>query len=197
MAIEELFSQLSLCIGSEFMSEILHPKINNRKIGKVNRLHNRIEALVWALGIVLAHILQKVSQPNGLASLNHGTGTVQYGRGQLGSIWWKKRCPQPFSSLSVISLCLHSLPLFLHVWIQIYNGNTDPDPQWSWIRSGSTTLVNSHLPDRPPLPGCSWSRRAGCCWEWSQSPSGRSSGEPCHQTGFYKQITLINWGTGI
>ena len=86
MAIEELFSQLSLCIGSEFMSEILHPKINNRKIGKVNRLHNRIEALVWALGIVLAHILQKVSQPNGLASLNHGTGTVQYGRGQLGSI---------------------------------------------------------------------------------------------------------------
>ena len=34
------------------------PKINNRKIGKVNRLHNRIEnfpALFWALGIVLAH----------------------------------------------------------------------------------------------------------------------------------------------
>ena len=35
--------------------------INNRKIGNVNRLHNRIEpfpALFWALGIVLAHILQ-------------------------------------------------------------------------------------------------------------------------------------------
>ena len=35
--------------------------INNRKIGKVNRLHTRIEpfpSLFWALGIVLAHILQ-------------------------------------------------------------------------------------------------------------------------------------------
>ena len=37
------------------------PQINNRKIGKVNRLHNRIEpfpALFWALDILLAHILQ-------------------------------------------------------------------------------------------------------------------------------------------
>ena len=36
-------------------------KINNRKIGKVNCLHNRIElfpALFWALSIILAHILQ-------------------------------------------------------------------------------------------------------------------------------------------
>ena len=56
---------------------------------KVNRLYNRIEpfsALFWALSIVLAHILQKVTQPASLASLNHGTGTVLYGRGQLGSI---------------------------------------------------------------------------------------------------------------
>ena len=56
---------------------------------KANRLYDRIEpffALFLALGIVLAHILQKVTQPAGLASLNHGTGTVLYGRGQLGSI---------------------------------------------------------------------------------------------------------------
>ena len=30
------------------------------------------------LGIVLAHILQKVTQPAGLASLNPGTGTAGY-----------------------------------------------------------------------------------------------------------------------
>ena len=56
---------------------------------KANRLHNRIEpfpALFWALGIVLAHILQKVTQPAGLASPNSGTGTALNGRGQLGSI---------------------------------------------------------------------------------------------------------------
>ena len=56
---------------------------------KANRLYNRIEpfsALFLALSIVLAHILQKVTQPAGLAALNHGTGTVLHGRGQLGSI---------------------------------------------------------------------------------------------------------------
>ena len=41
--------------------------------------------LFWAIGIVLAHILQQLTQPTGLASLNRGTGTVLYGRGQLGS----------------------------------------------------------------------------------------------------------------
>ena len=41
--------------------------------------------LSWALGIVLVHILQQEAQPAGLACLNHGTGTVLYGRGQLGS----------------------------------------------------------------------------------------------------------------
>ena len=51
---------------------------------KANRLHNRIEpfpALFWALGIVLVHILQKVTQPASLASPNSGTGTALYGRG--------------------------------------------------------------------------------------------------------------------
>ena len=65
---------------------------------KVNRLYIIIEpfsALFWALGIVLAHILQKVTQPASLASLNHGSGTVLYGRGQLGSIRVKKRPPPP------------------------------------------------------------------------------------------------------
>ena len=56
---------------------------------KANCLYNRIEpfsALSLALGIVLAHLLQKVTQPAGLASLNHCTAcTVLYGRGQLGS----------------------------------------------------------------------------------------------------------------
>ena len=36
-------------------------KYSNNKMAKSNRLHNRIEpfsALFWALGIVLAHILQ-------------------------------------------------------------------------------------------------------------------------------------------
>ena len=59
--------------------------MNNRKIGKVNHLHNRIEtfpALFWALDIVLAHILKQLTQPAGLASLNSGTGTVLYGRVQ-------------------------------------------------------------------------------------------------------------------
>ena len=39
--------------------------------------------LFWALGIVLAHVLQQVTQPAaGLASLNYGTGTVLYGSGK-------------------------------------------------------------------------------------------------------------------
>ena len=40
----------------------------------------------WVLGIALAHILKQLTQPDGLASLISGTGTVLYGRGQLGSI---------------------------------------------------------------------------------------------------------------
>ena len=57
-------------------------------MARANRFHNRIEpfsALFWALSIVLEHILQLVTQPAGLASLNSGTGTVLYGRVQLGS----------------------------------------------------------------------------------------------------------------
>ena len=45
-------------------------------MGKANRLCNRIEpfaALFSALGNVLAHILQQVTQPAGLASLNYDT----------------------------------------------------------------------------------------------------------------------------
>ena len=55
---------------------------------KAIRLYNRIEpfSALFSLGIVFAHILQWVTQSAGLASLNHGTGTVLYGRGQLGSI---------------------------------------------------------------------------------------------------------------
>ena len=40
---------------------ILYPYISYTQIGNVNSLQNRIEpfaALFWALGIVLAHILQ-------------------------------------------------------------------------------------------------------------------------------------------
>ena len=42
---------------------------------KANRLYNRSEPFS-VLGIVLAHILQKVTQPASLTALNHGTGTV-------------------------------------------------------------------------------------------------------------------------
>ena len=62
------------------------------QISNVFRLCLRIEpfsVMFWALGIVLAHILKQLTQPAGLASLNSGTGTVLYGRGQLGSIWLK------------------------------------------------------------------------------------------------------------
>ena len=41
---------------------------------------------VCALGITLAHILKLGPSPSAVASLNCGTGTVLYGRGQLGSI---------------------------------------------------------------------------------------------------------------
>ena len=36
------------------------------------------DVLFWALSIVLAHILQQVTQLAGLAPLNHGTGTLLY-----------------------------------------------------------------------------------------------------------------------
>ena len=55
-----------------------------KQIGKENRLHNRIEpfpTLFWALGILLAHILQQVTQPAGLEFRNLGTGTVLYTAG--------------------------------------------------------------------------------------------------------------------
>ena len=80
----------------------------SRKIGKVSRLHIRIEpfpALFWAIGIVLAHILQQVTQHAGLASLHCGTGTVLYSRGQLGSIRVKTSRLPAFTFLAVLILC--------------------------------------------------------------------------------------------
>ena len=56
--------------------------------------------MFWALGIVLAHILKQLTQPAGLASLDSGTGTVLYGRGQLGSIWLKTSFLPAFSDLA-------------------------------------------------------------------------------------------------
>ena len=77
------------------------------QIGNDNRLHNVIEpfaALFWALSIVLAHILQKVTQPAGLASLNPSNGTVLYVRGQLGSIRLKTSRLPAISFLGVLIL---------------------------------------------------------------------------------------------
>ena len=45
-----------------------------------------------------------MTQPAGLASLNHGTGTVLYGRGQLGSIRLKTSQPPAFSFIAVLIL---------------------------------------------------------------------------------------------
>ena len=70
--------------------------------------------LFWALGIVLVLKLQRMTQPAGLASLNRGIGTVLYGRGQLGSIWRKKRRPQPFSFLAVLTLWDDPTPMSLN-----------------------------------------------------------------------------------
>ena len=68
-------------------------------MGKVFRLTWELNLLLpclfWVIGIVLAHILQQVTQPAGLASLNRGTGTVLYGRGQLGSIDGRSVAPIP------------------------------------------------------------------------------------------------------
>ena len=61
-----------------FFNSFCFPTIEKlySQIGKVSRLHNIIEPLLpcfWVLGIVLAHILELVTQPAGLASLNYGT----------------------------------------------------------------------------------------------------------------------------
>ena len=78
------------------------PQINNRKIGKVNRLHNyRIEpfpALFWALGIVLTLIMQQVTHPAVLASLNRGTGTCMAGVSQV-QFDGRSIAPNPFPFL--------------------------------------------------------------------------------------------------
>ena len=43
-----------------------------------------------------------MTQPSGLASLNHGTGTVLYGRAQLGSIRLKTSRLPAFSDLAIV-----------------------------------------------------------------------------------------------
>ena len=85
-------------------------QINYTQMDNVNRLHHSIEpfaALFWALGIVLAHKLQQATQLAFLASLNHGTSTVLYGKGQLGSIRLKTSWLPAFSFLAVLILCLY------------------------------------------------------------------------------------------
>ena len=48
------------------------------------------------------HILKQLTQPAGLASLDRGTGTILYSRGQLGLIWEKKCRPPPSTHLAVL-----------------------------------------------------------------------------------------------
>ena len=89
--------------------DLSRSQINNRKIGNVNCLHNRIEpfpGLFWALGIVLPHILQQ--QPAGLASLNRGTSTVLYTQCKAGVSWvqfyGRSVAPNPFPLLLILWL---------------------------------------------------------------------------------------------
>ena len=93
------------------------PQINNRKIGKVNCLCNRIEpfpSLIRALGIVLAHILQQVTQPAGLAFINSGTGTVLCGGG-ISQVQFDGRsiAPNPFPLQLYLLYDINCLLLFL------------------------------------------------------------------------------------
>ena len=67
-------------------------------------------ALFWALGIALANILKRLTQPAGLASLSSGTGTELYGRGQLGLIWLKTRRLPAFSNLAILSIYVWYYP---------------------------------------------------------------------------------------
>ena len=58
-------------------------------MGKVSRLHNRIEpstALFWALSIVLAQLHTAICDPARRVPALHLSTTVQYGIGKLGSI---------------------------------------------------------------------------------------------------------------
>ena len=62
--------------------------------------------LLSCFGLLALHVLgaytETVDQPAGLASLNSGTGTVLYGRGQLGSIWVKTSRLPVLSDLAVL-----------------------------------------------------------------------------------------------
>ena len=86
-------------------------QINYTQIGNVNLLHNRIEpfaGLVLALGIVLALLLPQVTHPAGLASLNPGTSTVMYGRGQFWSVRFNQAEDESDTCL-FLSCCTYSM----------------------------------------------------------------------------------------
>ena len=70
----------------------------------VFRLPWELNLLLPCFGLSILHscILKQLTQPVSLTSLNRGTGTVLYSRGQLGSIWEKKRQPPPFTHLAVL-----------------------------------------------------------------------------------------------
>ena len=70
----------------------------------MNRLHN-ICNWTFCSPVLGSWHCTRAYQPASLASLNCGTGTVLYDRGQLGSIWWKNGCPPPFYSLAKVTLC--------------------------------------------------------------------------------------------
>ena len=64
----------------------------------------------WDFQLAIQQIWYNCSSTVGpKTSLNYGTGTALYGRGQLGAIWVKKWRLLPFTSLVVLSLCYKGL----------------------------------------------------------------------------------------
>ena len=77
------------------------------QIGNVFRLPWEFNLLLSCFGLSAlysAHCAytETADQPVGLASLNSGTGTVLYGRGQLGSIWLKTSRLPAISNLAIL-----------------------------------------------------------------------------------------------
>ena len=104
-------------VNSPEMGSILQPSINN--IPRWAKSYLRVEpfaVLFWALAIVLAHILQQVTQPASLVSLNCSTGTALYGSGKLGSTWQKTRRPLHFFHLAVLFVYDYFDFIFLQNW---------------------------------------------------------------------------------
>ena len=65
--------------------------------------------LFWALGTVLGHLLQLVTQPACLASLNYDTVTVLYGRPVRFNLIEDASAPFLFPSSCIINLCTGGL----------------------------------------------------------------------------------------